>query len=290
MEQLTPEEARVVGALAEKQLTTPQYYPLTLNALVNACNQTSNRNPVVAYDEATVERALHGLRDKRLARTVLSPGNRAPKYRHLLDEALALVPEELAVLTVLLLRGPQTVGELRTRSERMYPFASLEEVEAALERLATRHEEPLVERLERQPGQKEARYTHLLAARAPEPRFRQPDYVILVVEDLDVAVAFWTDTIGLALDHRSGPYAQFATGATRFGLYERQAMEDTLGGFSGERFEVGFKVDDCDAAYNDLCAAGAAPLVPPTDRAWGQRTAYVRDPDGHLIEIAQDLR
>lgn len=287
--ELTPEEARVVGALAEKQLTTPQYYPLTLNALVNACNQTSNRNPVVTYDDATVEAALKGLRDKGLARAVLSPGNRAPKYRHLLDEALALVPEEVAVMTVLLLRGPQTTGELRTRTERMYAFSSLEEVEAALERLATRHEEPLAEKLERQPGQKEARYAHLLGGRAPEPRFGRPDYVVLVVDDLDAALPFWTDTMGLALDHRSGPYAQFATGATRFGLFERTAMEETLGGLHGERFEIGFKVGDCDRAYEEIVAGGAQPLVPPTDRAWGQRTAYVRDPDGHLVELAQDL-
>lgn len=286
---LTPEEARVVGALAEKQLTTPQYYPLTLNALVNACNQSSNREPVVSYDEATVERALQRLREKGLARAVLSPGNRAPKYRHLLEEALALVPEELAVMTVLLLRGPQTVGELRTRTERMYAFSSLEEVEATLERLATRHEEPLAERLERQPGQKEPRHAHLLGGRAPEPRFRKPDYVVLVVGDLDAAVAFWTETMGLQLDHRSGPYAQFATGTTRFGLFERAAMEDTLGGISGERFEVGFKVNDCDAAFAELVASGAEPVVTPTDRSWGQRTAYVRDPDGHLVELAQDL-
>lgn len=286
---LTPEEARVVGALAEKQLTTPQYYPLTLNALVNACNQSSNRDPVVSYDDATVERALQGLRDKGLARAVLSPGNRAPKYRHLLEEALALVPEELAVMTVLLLRGPQTVGELRTRTERMYAFISLEEVEAALERLATRHEEPLVERLERQPGQKEPRHAHLLGGRPSEPRFAHPDYVVLVVEDLDRAVAFWTETMGLQLDHRSGPYAQFATGTTRFGLFERAAMEETLGGVSGERFEVGFKVNDCDAVFAELLASGAEPVVAPTDRAWGQRTAYVRDPDGHLVELAQDL-
>ena len=287
--ELTPEEARVVGALAEKQLTTPQYYPLTLNALVTACNQTSNRSPVVSYDEATVEGALKGLREKGLARTVLSPGNRAAKYRHILEDSLALVPEELAVMTVLLLRGPQTIGELRTRTERIFPFASLEEVEATLERLATRHEEPLAERLERQPGQKEARYAHLLGGRAPEPRFRQPDYVVLVVEDLDAAVAFWTETMGLSLDHRSGPYAQFSTGATRFGLFERVAMEETLGGLTGERFEVGFKVSDCDRAYDEIVAGGAEPLVPPTDRAWGQRTAYVRDPDGHLVELAQDL-
>ena len=287
--ELTPEEARVVGALAEKQLTTPQYYPLTLNALVNACNQTSNRNPVVSYDDATVERALQGLRDKGLARAVLSPGNRAPKYRHLLEEALALVPEELAIFTVLLLRGPQTTGELRTRTERMYAFSSLDEVEATLDRLATRHEEPLAERLERQPGQKEARYAHLLGGRAPEPRFRQPDYIVLVVEDLDAAAGFWSETMGLELDHRSGPYAQFSTGATRFGLFERAAMEETLGGLEGERFEVGFKVSDCDRAYEELVAGGAAPVVAPTDRAWGQRTGYVRDPDGHLIELAQDL-
>ena len=126
-------------------------------------------------------------------------------------------------------------------------------------------------------------------------RFRAPDYVVVVVEDLDRALRFYCDLLGLPLDHRSGPFAQFATGVTRVALYERRAMAATLGreleppSPDAPGFELGFKVDDCDAAFDDLVSGGAAPAVPPTDRVWGQRTAYVRDPDGHLVELAQDL-
>jgi lactoylglutathione lyase len=125
--------------------------------------------------------------------------------------------------------------------------------------------------------------------------FHAPDYVVLVVEDVDRALHFYGDVLGLRLGHRSGSYAQFDTGATRVALYERSAMADTLGqelqrpASDAPGFEIGFKVDDCSAAYHELVAAGAAPAVPPTDRPWGQRTAYVRDPDGHLVELAQDL-
>jgi uncharacterized protein YceH (UPF0502 family) len=160
---LSAEEVRVVGALIEKQMTTPEYYPLTLNSLLNACNQSSNRNPVVSYDESTVQRALDRLRDEEgLVRIVHSVHNRAAKWRQVIDERLALEPEELALLGVLLLRGPQTLGELKGRTERLHPFADLGEVESALDRLAGR-EPPLVTRVERQPGQKEARFSHLLA-------------------------------------------------------------------------------------------------------------------------------
>lgn len=120
-----------------------------------------------------------------------------------------------------------------------------------------------------------------------------PDYVVLVVTDLDRAVHFYTEVLGLPLGHRSGPYAQLATGVTRVALYERQAMASTLGLGAlrspepdAPAFELGFKVDDVDAAYTELVEAGAHPVTPPTDRPWGQRTAYVRDPDGHLIELA----
>ena len=164
---LATEEIRVLGALVEKQMTTPQYYPLTLNALVAACNQSSNRWPVVAYDETTVASALGQLRERGLTRIVHSTSNRAAKYRHVLDEALVLEIPELALLGVLLLRGPQTLGELRSRTERMYPFATLGEVEEALDALAGRAE-PLVARLARQPGQKDARYVHLLSG-PPDP-------------------------------------------------------------------------------------------------------------------------
>ncbi|MGH9001547.1 MAG: DUF480 domain-containing protein, partial [Acidimicrobiia bacterium] len=124
MEPLSAEEVRVAGCLVEKQMTTPDSYPLTHNALVAACNQLSNRNPVVSYDDSIVMHALAALRSKQLARMIHVPGSRGPKHRHVLDETLELDLGELALLAVLGLRGPQTVGELRTRTERMHPFAS----------------------------------------------------------------------------------------------------------------------------------------------------------------------
>ena len=159
---LTPVEARVLGSLAEKQLTTPQQYPLTLNALVLACNQSSNRDPVVSYDEETVEQALSSLREAGLLRFVHpSHGRSATRYRQVLDERFGLDSRGLSVVTVLVLRGPQTVGELRARTERMADFASLDEIEAELGRLS-QDPDPLVRRLPRRPGQKEERWAQLL--------------------------------------------------------------------------------------------------------------------------------
>lgn len=156
-------EARVVGSLVEKQLTTPQQYPLTLNSLTLACNQASNRDPVVSFTEPEVQAALDSLKQKGLVRFVLpSHGRSVVRYRHVLDESLALDPRQLSLVAVLLLRGPQTVGELRTRSERMARFESTAEVESDLEGL-TRWDDPLVARLSRRPGQKEERWTQLLA-------------------------------------------------------------------------------------------------------------------------------
>ena len=153
----------MLGALVEKQLVTPQQYPLTLNALLAACNQTSNREPVTAYDEAAVLAALESLRARKLVRFVLpSHGRAVVRYRHVLDELLGLDAPQLAVLAVLVLRGPQTVGELRARTERMAAFGSLHAVEHELELLAT-HEEVLARRLARRPGKKEERWTQLLA-------------------------------------------------------------------------------------------------------------------------------
>ncbi len=160
---LNADEVRVLGSLVEKQLTTPDYYPLTLNALTNACNQLTNREPVVAFDESSVVRALGGLREKRLATQFAGAESRVAKYKHTLTDALLLTPAEVALLCVLLLRGPQTVGELRTRCERLFRFDTLPEVEEALTALATRQPQPLVAKLPRQPGTKEARHAHLLA-------------------------------------------------------------------------------------------------------------------------------
>jgi uncharacterized protein len=158
---LTPVQSRIVGCLIEKEMATPDNYPLTMNALLAACNQTSNRNPVTRFDEATVSNALENLRAANVVRIVYSRSNRADNFRHVLDEVLALEPQHLAVLSVLMLRGPQTGSELRTRTERLHPFANQEEVDEALRELAGR-EEPLVARLERQPGQKESRWAHMV--------------------------------------------------------------------------------------------------------------------------------
>jgi uncharacterized protein YceH (UPF0502 family) len=162
---LTAEEGRVLGALVEKELTTPQGYPLTDNALLAACNQTTSRDPVVSYDVATVRVAVRSLREQGLLRTVHRTGERSDKHRHELPAALDLSLEQVAVLAVLLLRGPQTPAEVRARTERMHAFASLEEVERVLAELAA-HSEPLAMRLERQPGRKEARWAQLLATDA----------------------------------------------------------------------------------------------------------------------------
>jgi uncharacterized protein len=160
---LNPAEVRVLGALIEKQITTPDYYPLTLNALTNACNQLTNREPVVAFEESTVVRALDGLRDKRLATLFTGQESRVAKYKHSLTDALLLTPGELALLCVLMLRGPQTIGELRTRSERLFAFDTLPEVEETLNALATRQPQSLIAKLPRQPGTKESRYAQLLS-------------------------------------------------------------------------------------------------------------------------------
>jgi uncharacterized protein YceH (UPF0502 family) len=160
--ELTPEEARIIGCLVEKERTVPDTYPLTLNSLVSACNQSSNRWPVVNYDAGTVQRCLDVLKEKRLVRFLFpSHGERSTKFRQVFDENLDLAPDETAVLAVLMLRGPQTLGELRTRTERLHGFESLGEVDAVLRRLAER-EAPMVVRLGRQPGQKEERWAHLL--------------------------------------------------------------------------------------------------------------------------------
>lgn len=176
-------EVRVLGALVEKQITTPEYYPLTLNALVLACNQKSNRNPVVTYDEETVSRAVESLRGKNLVYVFYGSTSRVPKYKHMMGEIFELGAQELALMCVLMLRGPQTVGELRGRTDRLYDFKGLEEVEDALRQLTNKEPEPLVLKLPRQPGQKEVRYAHLLAGEvsidyAPEREGAEADDAI----------------------------------------------------------------------------------------------------------------
>ena len=163
MDPLNDIEIRILGSLMEKEKTTPEYYPLTLNALTRACNQKNNRHPVVNLDEKTVANTLDGLGfHRKLTKRVLSDDSRVPKYRHDLTEALGLSDPEFATLCVLLLRGPQTLGEIRGRSERLQAFEGLEEVESTLSALMDR-DPPMVVQLPRQMGRKEARYAHLLA-------------------------------------------------------------------------------------------------------------------------------
>jgi uncharacterized protein YceH (UPF0502 family) len=170
---LTAAQARVLGALVEKEVTTPDYYPLSLNALINACNQRSNREPVTDLDEDTVRMALHGLEDKGLAGRTKSADSRVTKYEHWLGEAFNFNRAETALICVLLLRGPQTPGELRGRTERMHPFEELTDVAAGLQKLMER-EPPLVAVLPRQPGTKESRYAHLLSGKVEGASFAAP--------------------------------------------------------------------------------------------------------------------
>ena len=160
---LTEIETRVLGSLIEKQVTTPEYYPLTLNALTLACNQKNNRYPVTSYNENQVSDALESLREKNLAYVFYGSTSRVPKYKHVMPEVMHLNHAEMGLMCVLMLRGAQTLGELRGNASRLHEFSSLEEVEQTLNGLISRDEEPLVARLPRQPGQKEGRFAHLLS-------------------------------------------------------------------------------------------------------------------------------
>jgi uncharacterized protein YceH (UPF0502 family) len=165
---LTENEVRVLGALIEKDITTPEYYPLSLNALVNACNQKSNRDPVMQLDENSVRDALSGLQEHRLTGPASGADSRVTKYEHRMQEVFNFTRAEIAVLCVLLLRGPQTPGELRGRTERMHRFETTDDVQSALQKLIER-EPPLVQILPRQPGTKERRWVHLLAGDVVAP-------------------------------------------------------------------------------------------------------------------------
>jgi uncharacterized protein len=160
---LTAIETRVLGSLIEKQVTTPEYYPLTLNALTLACNQKNNRHPVTSYTENQVSDALESLREKNLTYVFYGSTSRVPKYKHVMPEVMHLKAAEMALMCALMLRGAQTLGELRGNASRLHEFSSLEEVEQTLNGLISRDDEPLVARLPRQPGQKEGRFAHLLS-------------------------------------------------------------------------------------------------------------------------------
>jgi len=197
---LDPVEVRVLGALIEKEIATPEYYPLSLNALVNACNQKSNRDPMTAYGEDEVERALESLRARGLALRSTGAGSRVPKHAHRLTEQLNPDRREIAVLCELMLRGPQTVGELRTHTERMHGFDDTGEVEATLQRLMEREPAALAVGLPRRAGEKETRFAHLLSgapvqaepepAEAPPARHDRVGELERKVEDLQREMEF----------------------------------------------------------------------------------------------------
>ena len=167
--ELTATAVRILGCLIEKEMTTPDYYPLTLNALISACNQKSNRAPVLSLDQASVEEGLRGLQGKGFVQVTLAAGSRVPKYLHTFLNTYDLENRDMAVLCELMLRGPQTVGEIRAHAERITPFESLEEVDRILQTLMAQ-EPPLALKLEREPGRKERRYMHLLSGSPAAPR------------------------------------------------------------------------------------------------------------------------
>lgn len=171
-------EVRVLGSLVEKQVTTPEYYPLTLNSLTLACNQKNNRNPVTALSEDVVAQALESLREKNLAYVYYGSTSRVPKYKHVLTEVLHLSQPELALMCVLMLKGTLTVGELRGSGSRLYEFSGLEEVDETLSKLMAREPEPLVARLPRQPGQKETRFAHLLSGEVTPEQIAESEHTL----------------------------------------------------------------------------------------------------------------
>jgi uncharacterized protein YceH (UPF0502 family) len=169
-------EVRVLGALVEKQVTTPEYYPLTLNALTQACNQKNNRSPVVTFDEGSVTQALESLRSKNLVYLFYGSTSRVPKYKHMMAEVYGLNSKELAVMCVLMLRGYQTVGELRGRTDRLYDFSGLQEVEETLTSLSAKEPDSLVATLPRRAGQKDVRYAHLLGGEPDVDYQSEPEH------------------------------------------------------------------------------------------------------------------
>ena len=294
---LDAEEQRILGSLLEKQATVPASYPLTANALRTACNQTNNREPVVDFDQQTVERTAKALKDRGLLRIVWSDtGRRTLKYHQVLDERLGLEPDERAVLTVLLLRGAQAPGELRTRTDRLHGFADRGEVEECLRRMASRPQ-PLVRELPRRPGQQDPRWVHLLGA-TPEdtpapaapagsvdrPRVRVTQIIAdLHVPDLPAARSFYSDYLGLADEEFNlGWVARHTSPGSRATLQvmtsDATAPVDPV---------VSVMVDDVEAAYREAQERGYEIVHPLTTEAWGVTRFFVRAPDGNVLNVVQ---
>jgi uncharacterized protein YceH (UPF0502 family) len=217
---LTAEEARVLGCLMEKAVTTPDVYPLSFNSLLLACNQKTNRNPVVDYDEETVAEAVEGLREKHLLYRVDGAGSRVQKYKHRIHERLGLVASSQALLTVLLLRGPQTAGELRTRSERMHSFVDTAAVDLEISEVIEEVDFPLWCKLPQAPGQKEARYAHLLFGDVVEPA---PSLIATAVAPAAVeAVQQRNERIGQLEDRVESLEAELAKFQASFAEFRKQ--------------------------------------------------------------------
>jgi uncharacterized protein YceH (UPF0502 family) len=289
---LTEAEGRALGALVEKELTTPQGYPLTDNALLVACNQSTSREPVVSYDLATLRTAVRSLREQGLLRTVHRPGERSEKHRHELAAALDLSPAQVAVLAALLLRGSQTAAELRARTERMHAFGAAEEVEQVLAELAGR-DTPLAVRLERQPGRKESRWVQLLAPAPTDPvpvlRHERPDVepaqvVRELLQQLNAATA--ARNVEAALAVFTGDAVLLGSGAR-----ENPAGQDELRAFLTRFFSTSTVVWEGD----DLTVGDAAGVVwfllvgeaVTPDERFPYRLSGVLVPQGGRYRLAQ---
>ena len=298
-----PVELRVLGCLIEKQRTTPDVYPLSLNALRLACNQSTNRDPVVDFDEAQIRSALDRLARRGWARLASGPGSRAAKFRHLLDEALGLDEAELSLLAVLMLRGPQTPGELKQRTERLRPFGGLDEIDGVLRRLVERE---LVTRVSRRPGQKEDRYAQLLggapgeedtrpqAPAQPTNRSAPPATItpVLVYPDVRAAVAWLEQAFGFEERVRIGEAhrAQLrvgADGAMVVADVHGERVPPTAGSVT---HELKVRVPDVDAAFARARDHGARVRQEPTTYEYGERSCVVEDLAGHRWELTQTVR
>ncbi len=304
--QLSPVQVRILGCLIEKERTTPNSYPLTMNALLSACNQTTNREPVLTLTENTVTAALENLRAAELLRLVYSRSNRVDKYRQIVDEAWSLGPAESALMAVLMLRGPQTVAELRSRTERLHGFSDQAQVEAVLAGLAARPE-PLVVHIGRAPGQKEPRWAHLLSgmpqfvgvrSSSPAPgsrsgRSRTQIEPWLSVADATAAVRYYKQAFGAVelLRHNDEEgevvVAHLAAGGASFWLQQDiGCAPDVVGGWSPVRMIM--TVEDPDAVFAGALAAGATEIA-AVHEGHGWRIGRVVDPFGHQWEIGMPL-
>jgi lactoylglutathione lyase len=307
--ELTPGEARIIGCLIEKQITTPDQYPLSLNALVNACNQKSNRDPVLSLSEAEVQATVDNLVRRYLVSGQSGFGSRVAKYQHRFCNteygALRFTPQELAIVCELLLRGAQTPGELRSRASRLAAFADAGEVEATLAALAAREDGPFVRRLPREPGRRESRYDHCFSGSqtsaaddefptaAPRPAGRLL-HTMLRTGDLDRAIAFYTDVLGMRLLRRQDyPQGEFTLAFLGFGAEAEHTVIELTYNWGVDRYELGTAYGHIAVEVEDVyqaCTAArdkGARIVREAGPMNAGTTiiAFIADPDGYMIEL-----